>query len=825
MASGADFRSRITLEGGDKIATDLKRIGTEGDAAFNTVGKAADASTASVNSFAKATDGMARQMAALRSAASRAGSDLANIGKHASNFGSALGDVANNIIPRFREVVGLASVGGIAGFFKLFEATAKWGHELEENSKLLGLTPGQFGLIAKAAKQAGVDVDTLTGGMLRFGNAMEKAGDERKKLFGELAKDVLGAQTPVSQAGISILRGQGRDLAGELKELKNTDAIVNLQKQIRTLNAGQFNLVSPEDFQSNQRRLKELRLELEILQDKQAAGTGPRIINVPKLEDFRQQAEEAYAALRAMNAIPKTITLQSWLGSISQKLSAGGEAADKVREDLNKIGANLPATKLGEQIDQALPGFKDLFAQLQIPLFDKATGGLRKLDEVFGDFLDRFKDKTPAEQARLVLQNMGRGALDLIPIMQKGREGLFKFFDAAKAAGVDTSGFDKEIAALDEAQKKLNRLDGAITAVRKSFVVPFADVFTPIISTISDSLEKSQPEVKAWATGIANDMKAAAADIRAVWQGAAPTTDFGKGFKTALDAITLAIGFVTQAFAGLTLAMEPVASVLNAILGTDYSARTYALAAAMLYFSGILPALVVGLKAVGAALAFMTTTPVGIALTALGLIALTIYQNWDKLVPLFNAVWKVLVDLGKYISTSLTSVWDTVFSTWTALWTNFTNFVQRQVQTMIGWINAIRNLLPGGAAGQPVPVGGGMAMGGQVPGSGTGDSFPAMLTPGEFVMRKSVVDALGAPFFAAINRGMGSFLPRTRFATGGIVATGDVGGAPVHLHLGGQEFALSGHGRVVDALVVEARRQQVRSAGVKPSWFAGRPGG
>jgi len=822
MASGADFRSRITLEGGDKIATDLKRIGTEGDAAFNTVGKAADASTASVNSFAKATDSMARQMAALRGAASRAGSDLANIGKHASNFGSALGDVANNIIPRFREVVGLASVGGIAGFFKLFEATAKWGHELEENSKLLGLTPGQFGLIAKAAKQAGVDVDTLTGGMLRFGNAMEKAGDERKKLFGELAKDVLGAGTPVNQAGISVVRGGigSGDIKNELDQLKNQDAIANLQKQIRNFNAGGF--VTPE----NQRQLRELKLQLELL-ERQADNLrgGSRLLTVPNLGDFKEQATEAYAALRAMNAIPKTITLQSWLNSISQKLMAGGEAAAKVREDLNKIGANLPATKLGEQIDQALPGFKDLFAQLKIPLFDQATGGLRRLDEVFGDFLDRFKDKTPAEQARLVLQNMGRGALDLIPIMQKGRKGLFEFFDAMKAAGGTTKEFDDEIAKLNEANRAINRLDGAITALRKSFVAPFADVFTPILNTMAQSLTGSQSAVKAWATGIANDMKAAALDIQAVWQGAAPTTDFGKGFKEALDAITLAIGFVQQAFAGLTVVMEPVASVLNAILGTDYSARTYALAAAMLYFSGILPALVVGLKAVGAALAFMTTTPVGIALTALGLIALTIYQNWDKLVPLFNAVWKVLVDLGNYISTSLTSVWDTVFSTWTALWTNFTNFVQRQVQTMIGWINAIRNLLPGGAAGQPVPVGGGMAMGGQVPGSGTGDSFPAMLTPGEFVMRKSVVDALGAPFFAAINRGMGSFLPRTRFATGGIVATGDVGGAPVHLHLGGQEFALSGHGRVVDALVVEARRQQVRSAGVKPSWFAGRPGG
>jgi len=818
MASGADFRSRITLEGGDKIATDLQRIGTEGDKAFNAVGKAADASTASVNSFAKATEGMARQMAALRSAASRAGSDLATIGKHASDFGGAIKDVANNIIPRFREVVGLASVGGVAGFFALFESTAKWGHELEENSKKLGLAPGQFGLIAKAAKEAGLDVDVLTTGMLRFGAAMEKAGDERQKAFGEIAKLVLGAETALSQlGGPQVFRGgtSTGDIKQQLEDLKNTDAIVKLRKQILELNSTPF--VTP----AQQRQLQELRLQLELLQ-RSGASIQPRIINFPKLGDFKEQAEEAYMALRALNRIPKEVTLEQFLSNTAKVLSENTEAAAKLRAEFNKIGADLPVAKLGEQIDQTLPGFKDLFAQLKVPLFDKATGGLRKLTDVFGDFLDKFKDKTPTEQFRIVRETMGRGAEELIPIMQRGRKGLLEFFDAARATGLDTSAFDSEINKLDEAYKASRRLDGAITAIRKSLVVPFADVFTPIINTMAESLKNSQPEVKAWATGIANDMKAAAADIRAVWQGAAPTTDFGKGFKDALDAITLAIGFVQQAFAGLTIAMQPVADLFNSLLGTDYSARTYALAAAFLYFSGILPALILGVQTLIAALQFFLTTPLGLVLAALAAIALTIYQNWDKLVPLFNAVKDTLVSFGSWISDTFVGIWNTVLTTVMGYWTNFVNFIDNQVQKLIGFINSLRNLLPGGASAAASPTG--MATGGQVPGTGTGDSFPAMLTPGEFVMRRSVVDALGAPFFAALNRGMGSFLPRTRFATGGIVADGG-GGTPVHLHLGGAEFALSGHSKVVDALVTEASRQRMRSGGLKPSWYGGRVSG
>jgi hypothetical protein len=41
----------------------------------------------------------------------------------------------------------------------------------------------------------------------------------------------------------------------------------------------------------------------------------------------------------------------------------------------------------------------------------------------------------------------------------------------------------------------------------------------------------------------------------------------------------------------------------------------------------------------------------------------------------------------------------------------------------------------------------------------------------------------------------------------------------VHLHLGTHSFALSGASNIVSSLVVEANRQQMRSAGTKPSWY------
>lgn len=52
---------------------------------------------------------------------------------------------------------------------------------------------------------------------------------------------------------------------------------------------------------------------------------------------------------------------------------------------------------------------------------------------------------------------------------------------------------------------------------------------------------------------------------------------------------------------------------------------------------------------------------------------------------------------------------------------------------------------------EPFPSGSEMAEGGPVPGQGNGDSVSTMLTPGEFVVRKGVVNALGEGFFNLIN--------------------------------------------------------------------------
>jgi hypothetical protein len=53
----------------------------------------------------------------------------------------------------------------------------------------------------------------------------------------------------------------------------------------------------------------------------------------------------------------------------------------------------------------------------------------------------------------------------------------------------------------------------------------------------------------------------------------------------------------------------------------------------------------------------------------------------------------------------------------------------------------------------------GYSYGGSVMGFGSRDSVPTMLTPGEFVIRKAMVDKYGSPLMSSINQGSFS-MPR-----------------------------------------------------------------
>jgi hypothetical protein len=197
---------------------------------------------------------------------------------------------------------------------------------------------------------------------------------------------------------------------------------------------------------------------------------------------------------------------------------------------------------------------------------------------------------------------------------------------------------------------------------------------------------------------------------------------------------------------------------------------------------------------------------------------------------------KIPANIHKNFIDPVMQDWNNFVSGLTGAWTSFCDGIVSAASAAAAAIGSIWQGIKGAAAGAGAAIAAGaqqgavpgLATGGYVrgPGTGTSDSILARLSAGEFVINSRAVRRLGASFLSGLNGyADGGFVsPQPlRFAAGGLVPSA-AGGTPVHLHLDGQSFATSATEGVASALVVAARRQQMRSAGVKPSWYGGRPG-
>ncbi len=102
----------------------------------------------------------------------------------------------------------------------------------------------------------------------------------------------------------------------------------------------------------------------------------------------------------------------------------------------------------------------------------------------------------------------------------------------------------------------------------------------------------------------------------------------------------------------------------------------------------------------------------------------------------------------------------------------------------------------------------GLNKGGTVQGFGDTDTVPAMLTPGEYVIKKSVVNKFGTGFFEWINGGGLTNSLAGHYAGGGMVAAGT---RPIQLELIG-DVKISGRGNDLYGII---RKEQFRVRGAR----------
>jgi len=172
----------------------------------------------------------------------------------------------------------------------------------------------------------------------------------------------------------------------------------------------------------------------------------------------------------------------------------------------------------------------------------------------------------------------------------------------------------------------------------------------------------------------------------------------------------------------------------------------------------------------------------------------------------------------------LTRINTQIANLFTAINSSFTQNVN-QLANLIQINNTGFNTLARTLASRPttVPVGGfggvkrssggriyGFNRGGMVPGTGNGDTVPAMLEPGEFVIKKSSVESIGAGQLASMNK----------YANGGVVARvkdNQVGGLFLQSSgTGNAKFSIPAGGKIINGQEIDRLEGTVTTSTLQP---------
>jgi hypothetical protein len=780
QSSRDTITTRIALEGGQEILRQLGELGQQGERAFKQIQDAVNASNAPL---APVEAGVSRVVASFRglsASLSPIRESFTDLRDKAARFSEAVAGVADRAIPHFREIAALALGASVAGFVELTKSSAEAAHAIGLAGLEFGISAKSFQEMQTAAAAAGGAIDNFARLFSRAATLVNNSASAQKDAVVGLAQLMVG-QT--AQSGVAII-GVAQQVQGKLV----------------TLGQASTELID---------------------------RIGPHIV--------RSLADAG--AVKSLDQVKNELR-----GLLGQTDATGLKA----RELARSFGAVEGKTLFEQLGTQAGEGSKAL-NQLGID-FLNAQNHARSLDEVIPAVAKAFETiGSDTQRAALAVQIFGRGGAALIPILHQLATGA-----GGAGAGFQALLFTKEqIHSSEEFIGKMNLLERAASLAKNQIFQVFQPVFLPLIEAVTSAILENAVAIKAWAAGIAHSAAPVVEDLitlvknlgRTAEEQEPLTTGFGKNLVSTFAAtrdVALGLG---QAFLVLGAAVDLVLRPINALFGTELTGPVVLATVALLQFTGVFGLLGAAIALVDAAVSALVTGPllaliaiVGpagallVGLIALGAFLLIWNDNWKNITNTAAAFWQLLVALDDFIGGPFTTVITAFIAFMKGDWSGAFDIVAEAVQRLISWlgslidkaIEAARAFSAGifGAGGGSAPVVPGFAAGGLVPGSGFGDKIRALLEPGEFVIRRAAVNVIGRDVLARLNGGLNLMPQRTRFATGGLVMAGAGGGsmAPVHLHLNGRAFPVMADRDVRDALVREARRSAIVSAGPKPSW-------
>lgn len=249
MASGRQtLTMAITLEGADKVTTDLSKLGPAAEKAFGEIQKAAERAGVGLDKrLGLAIVAIRTKLAALQAAGARLGQSFNTFTLAVDTFGKSI------LISAKRIAILTTAISGAAGAFIFFAKSSSANAErIKNQADALGFTVEAYQNIENAAKSAGVEQGVLDAILQKFavnaaeaGTSASEAADGTNKLKREL-RDVQITAEDGSKKIIKI-SGTSADFAKHLKTVgaaaKGSEKdLLNFAKKIEGLSTAQLRL-------------------------------------------------------------------------------------------------------------------------------------------------------------------------------------------------------------------------------------------------------------------------------------------------------------------------------------------------------------------------------------------------------------------------------------------------------------------------------------------------------------------------------------------------------------------------------------------------------
>lgn len=322
----------------------------------------------------------------------------------------------------------------------------------------------------------------------------------------------------------------------------------------------------------------------------------------------------------------------------AEQAGVGAEELDDALVKLNKGMAEAAAGK-----DK---GFAALMAKMKIPLRD-AKGNITSVADALPQIANAFEKTTdPALRTRMAMELFGKSGAKLIPWLKEGKGGLMEMLAEAERLGIGID--DKAIGALDRFGDEIGTVGAQIRGQWGQLMGEIAPIIQPIVESLKEWIAANKDLIRAklkeWIEGIAKwlasvDWEKFGQDIVDVKDAIADFVDKVGGMKNVF--IGLAAVFLAGPLAALLSIGAAVGrlGILFGRLGLQAIAWLVPLNYGAIFgtMAGLIGKVALAVKGLGVAL---LASPWGIAIAAIALLGVMIFNNWDKIVGYVSGAWE-----------------------------------------------------------------------------------------------------------------------------------------------------------------------------------------